>query len=229
MNRVILHGFVITEPVRVPDADRIRFAFRVPRPPQLPRKRSEYGNADHVLVETKACEVKIDVGQAFFCEGRLESRDSREARTVVTAERLIPLDAAPGLNVAWIGGFLTDDALLFTTHSGRPKLVCRLAVVRPRSLRRTGAEVDFVSVEMYGPEALTLLRHLGRGTRVVAHGYLQSKDERGDPDTGWPISVVATEMVPAGAPRRRDELQNEESLEEMVNRFLQSVAREEQA
>lgn len=223
MNRVILHGFVMTEPVRVSDVDRIRFAFRVPRPPGLPRKRGRHGNADHVLVEAPP-DVEVHVGQAYLCEGRLESRDTREARTVVAAERLAALGDPPGLNAVWVGGFLTDDALLFTTRSGRLKVVCRMAVVRPKALRQDGRDVDFVSVEAYGLSDQNLIDRLVRGAQVIARGYVQSKDERGDPDIGWPLSVVAIELIPTHPPQR----QEEESLDKLVARFLHKLSQEEQ-
>ncbi len=76
-------------------------------------------------------------------------------------------------------GWLVRDAQFFTTRSGRPKIVFRLAV--PRDITKPpkaggGSNVDFIQVVTYGDRFVELLPHLRRGVRVAVMGWTQSRD-----------------------------------------------------
>lgn len=74
-------------------------------------------------------------------------------------------------------GWLVRDAQFFTTRSGRPKVVFRLAV--PRDVAKPtkpGGNVDFIQVVAYGDRFVKLLPHLKRGVKVAVTGWTQSRD-----------------------------------------------------
>ena len=196
LNRICLQGRVMANAVAVPGEEepRIRFALAVPRPPHLPRKRGV--NVDHVLVEVvRPSDVERSLilpDHDLLVEGFLESRRTREAGLVVRAQRISPAGHM-GINEVLVKGYLVEDALLFTTRSNRPKVTFRLAVPRPRGLE--GERKDYMSVEAYGDWVLGALPRLRKSASVFVHGYLQSRDELGDVERGWPLSVVAQEIL----------------------------------
>ena len=74
-------------------------------------------------------------------------------------------------------GWLVRDALFFTTRSGRPKVVFRLAVPRDAGKpRKSDGNVDFIQVVAYGDRFVALLPYLKRGVKVTVTGWTQSRD-----------------------------------------------------
>ena len=200
LNRVYLQGRVMTDAVVVPGDEEerpcIRFALAVARPSHLPRKRRGV-NVDHVLVEVASpsdvVRSLISPDHDLLVVGFLRSRKTREAGLVARAQQVSSADHV-GINEALVKGYLVDDALLFTTRSNRPKVTFRLAVPRPRGL--DGERKDYMSVEGYGDWVLGVLPRLKKSMAVFVHGYLQSRDDLGDAARGWPLSLVALEILP---------------------------------
>lgn len=90
-------------------------------------------------------------------------------------------------------GFLCDNAQVFLTRRGRPKVTFRIKVPRARTLpRKEPANADFLSVVAYGDRYLDLLPLLRAGTEVLTVGLTQSRDM----DDGSVITeILAQEIV----------------------------------
>ncbi len=75
-------------------------------------------------------------------------------------------------------GRLCDDAQLFMTKSGRPKIVFRLAVRRTRDMppKHDGNNADFFTIVAYGERFVDLLPRLKKGVLVTVVGFTQSRD-----------------------------------------------------
>ena len=200
LNRVYLQGQVMADAVDVPGDEEeepcIRFALAIPRPPYLPRKRRRGVNVDHVLVEVASpsdvVRSLIFPDHDLLIVGFLRSRKTREAGLVVRTQRIVPAGHV-GINEVMVKGYLVDDALLFTTRSNRPKVTFRLAVPRPEGL--DGERKDYMSVEGYGDWVMKVAARLTKSAHVFVRGYLQSRDDLGDAERGWPLSVVAQEIL----------------------------------
>ncbi len=204
LNRAILQGRVLTSPVDVPDSEnRIRFALAVPRPPYLPSKRGGV-NADHLLVEVVRPPARVrsflEPGAHVLIAGFLEHRDSRRFGLVVRAQYISLVNDCMGVNEVIIKGSLAKDPLMFLTRSRRLKVTFRLAVPRPHGIPDT-PQLSYMSVEVYGDWVKPLATELRRGVYVLVYAYLQSRDDAGDAERGWPLSLVAHEV----APLRREE------------------------
>ncbi len=226
LNRVYLQGRVMTEAVAVPGEEepRIRFAFAVARPSHLPRKRG--ANVDHVLVEvvspSDTVRSLVLPDRDLLVVGILESRRTREAGLVVRAQKIAVVDHV-AINEVLVKGYLVDDALLFTTRSNRPKVTFRLAVPRPRGMN--GERKDYMSVEGYGDWVLGVLPRLKKSMAVFVHGYLQSRDDLGDVERGWPLSVVAQEILPVEcAPVEEEEMDLDIAVDKILQRLERGIS-----
>lgn len=77
-------------------------------------------------------------------------------------------------------GVLCEDAQIFPTRKGRPKLTFRLQVPRSRSLpRKVPVSADFFSVVTFKEEYVDLAPLLTAGTEVLVIGFTQSRDAAG--------------------------------------------------
>lgn len=105
-------------------------------------------------------------------------------------------------------GQVSSEPQLFTTRTGRPKLVFRLAVARDasRAPKRgeeggEGRGADLIHVVMYGPKAAALHPLLRAGVRVLVVGWTQSRNYRGrDGENHSVIETVAEQITFAAEP-----------------------------
>ncbi len=78
-------------------------------------------------------------------------------------------------------GYVVEDARIFITRSGRPKVTFRMVVPRsPRLPKKNPEHGDFYSVIGVGERFAHLVDHLRQGAPVVVFGYIQSRDIRVD-------------------------------------------------
>jgi single-stranded DNA-binding protein len=94
------------------------------------------------------------------------------------------------MNVALLSGKLTEDAELFLTRSGRPKITMRIGVPRDASMPPKDGNprgMDFFTVVCYGERFTSLLEELKKGVRIFVEGFNQSRD--------IPQGRVVTEIV----------------------------------
>lgn len=97
------------------------------------------------------------------------------------------------MNIDIKRGNLCDDAQVFMTRSGRPKLSFRLRVPRSRSLpQKVPANADFFSVVAYGDRYVDLAPLLTAGTEVLTFGTTQSRDVE---DGSVITEILAREIV----------------------------------
>jgi single-stranded DNA-binding protein len=97
------------------------------------------------------------------------------------------------MNIDIKRGNLCDDAQVFMTRSGRPKLSFRLRVPRSRSLpQKVPANADFFSVVAYGDRYVDLAPLLTAGTEVLTFGTTQSRDME---DGSVVTEILAREIV----------------------------------
>lgn len=103
-------------------------------------------------------------------------------------------DTHQHVNVDIKQGQLTDDARVFTTRTGRPKISFRLLVRRNNNMPRKngGSNCDFFTVVAYGDRFLPLLPLLQKGTLVAVSGYTQSRDI---PDGRVVVETVAQQIA----------------------------------
>ncbi len=75
---------------------------------------------------------------------------------------------------------LCEDPQLFTTRSGRPKLVVRVAIPRPPHMPPKGSpNADFTTIVEYGDKAARDFPFLKKGSEILVEGSLQSRDIEG--------------------------------------------------
>ena len=97
------------------------------------------------------------------------------------------------MNIDIKRGNLCDDAQVFMTRSGRPKLSFRLRVPRSRSLpQKVPANANFFSVVAYGDRYVDLAPLLTAGTEVLTFGTTQSRDME---DGSVVTEILAREIV----------------------------------
>jgi hypothetical protein len=86
-----------------------------------------------------------------------------------------------------------EDAQVFPTRTGRPKLTFRLKVPRSRSLpKKTPVNADFFSVVAFGDRYIDLAPLLTAGQEVLVIGVTQSRDTK----AGVVTELLAQHIIP---------------------------------
>ncbi len=97
------------------------------------------------------------------------------------------------MNIDIKRGFLCEDAQVFPTRTGRPKICFRLRVPRDTRLpRKIPVNADFLSVVAYGDKHLSVLPRLMAGREVMTIGVTQSRDM---PDGRVVTEILAQEII----------------------------------
>lgn len=96
-------------------------------------------------------------------------------------------------------GRLVEDAMFFTSRTGRPKVTFRMMLPRDSSLPRKMPDgCDFYSVIALGKDFVPLLDHLTKDAWVVVVGYIQSRDivtSKGRPSVAHEVGARAIYLV----------------------------------
>lgn len=97
------------------------------------------------------------------------------------------------LNIDIKRGFLCEDAQVFLSRTGKPKICFRMGVPRDRTLpQKQPVSADFFSVVMYGDKYLDLLPLLTAGQEVLTIGITQSRDMS---DGSVTTEILAREII----------------------------------
>ncbi len=100
-------------------------------------------------------------------------------------------------------GYLTHDAQMFETRSGRLKITFRLRVPRDAGMPGKGrGNSDFFTVVAYGDRFLEVYPRLVAGTQVVVIGFTQSRDVMVGGEKRVVVETVAQDLFVS----RRDAL-----------------------